>query len=91
MAASERSVSDMTTMATMLLTQAGWGGGGPWFLIFPILWIGLAVTIFLVWRGRSEQRGTGSAEEILAERFARGDISVDEFRERRDILRRKGA
>jgi putative membrane protein len=80
----------MPTLATMLLTHPGWGGGGPWFLIFPILWIGLAVAVFLAWRGRSAHR-TGSAEEILAERFARGDISADEFRQRRDELRGKNA
>ena len=78
-------------MATMLLMDPGWDGGGPWFLLFPILWIGLAVTAFLVWRGRSDQRRTGSAEEILAERYARGEISADELRQRRDVLRRKGA
>jgi putative membrane protein len=78
-------------MATMLLMHPGWDGGGPWFLLFPILWIGLAVTAFLVWRGGLDQRRTGSAEEILAERFARGEISADELQQRRDVLRRKSA
>jgi putative membrane protein len=81
---------EVSEMATILLTHAGWGGG-PWFLIFPILWIALAVTAFVIWRGRSDGRRTGSAEEVLAERYARGEISADEFRERRDVLRRKNA
>ncbi len=78
-------------MATFLMmTHPGWGGG-PWFLLFPILWVALAALAFLVWRGRSDRRSTGSAEGVLAERYARGEISADEFRQRRDVLRRKGA
>jgi putative membrane protein len=31
--------------------------------------------------------GRGSAEEILAERFARGEIDQDEYTRRRQVLR----
>ncbi len=73
------------------MTHPG-SGGGPWFLLFPLLWIALFATVFLVWRGgRSDQRWTGSAEEILAERFARAEISADDFRQAREVLRRRGA
>jgi putative membrane protein len=82
---------EVSEMATILLANLGWAGGGPWFLLFPILWIGLAVTVFLVWRGRSDERRTGSAEEILADRYARGEISADELRQRRHELRGKNA
>jgi uncharacterized membrane protein len=41
----------------------------------------------LVWRGRN-RRWTGGAEEILAERYAKGEISADELRQRREELRR---
>jgi putative membrane protein len=81
---------EVSEMAMFLMTHQGWGGG-PWFLLFPVLWVALAVTAFLVWRGRSNRRSSGSAEEILAERYARGEISADELWERRDVLRRKGA
>jgi putative membrane protein len=73
-------------MATMLMEHGGWGG--PWFLLFPLLWGALLVTVILVWRGRS-RHWTGGAEEILAERYAKGEISADELRQRRDELRRK--
>jgi putative membrane protein len=39
--------------------------------------------------GRVEQRLT--AEELLAERFARGEITEQEYRERLDVLRRSRA
>jgi putative membrane protein len=74
-------------MATMLMTHGGWAGG-PWFLLFPLLWGAVLVTAFLLWRGR-DRRWTGGAEKILAERYARGEISADELRQRRDELRRK--
>ena len=77
-------------MATSVLAGAGWGGG-PWFVFFPIVWIALIVAAFLLFRGRSDRRATGAAEEVLAERYARGEISADEFQQRRDVLRRKGA
>jgi putative membrane protein len=82
-------VPEMTEMTEMLLMQGGWGHGGPWFLLFPLLWIGLAVAVFLAWRGRPDRRATESAEEILADRYARGEITADEFRERREVLRRR--
>jgi putative membrane protein len=75
-------------MAMMLLAHAGWDGG-PWFLIFPILWIALFLTLILMWRGRWGSRdGRPSAESVLAERYARGEISEDEYRQRRNVLRR---
>jgi putative membrane protein len=72
------------------LAGSGWGGGG-WFLFFPLLWIGVFVGLFLLFRGRRDRWQTASAEEILGERYARGEISVEEYRQRLDVLRRKGA
>jgi putative membrane protein len=70
----------------------GWGwGGGPWFLFFPLLWIGLLVGAVLLFRGRRDRWRTHSAEEILAERYAKGEISADEYEGRLDILRRNPA
>ena len=40
-------------------------------------------------RGATPHRPT--AEELLAERFARGDITEQEYRERLDVLRRSQA
>lgn len=71
----------------------GWGswiGGGLMMLLF---WGGLvALVVFLV-RGfgarpsqGDEKRSPPDAREILAERFARGEISEDEFEQRRRVL-----
>ncbi len=77
-------------------THDGWGGDGPgpWALIplsFFLLWV--TVLVFAVIRFR---RGGGppwardTGRSVLDERFARGDISADEYRERRDVLREQG-
>jgi putative membrane protein len=76
----------------MAWAHAGWG---PWFLVFPLMWIALfAIAIFAFrggWRGRHDHsHGPASAEAILGERFARGEISADEYRERLGVLQQGG-
>ena len=56
-----------------------------WWPIWPILW--LAVVVAIVWFLRRRWRrpddgGLHSARKILAERFARGELTHDEYRER---------
>lgn len=72
-----------TILATM------WFGGGMWFPLIPFLfflfWVG--VVVFFGRRWRREPRRSG--EEILAERYARGEITEEEYRERREVLRRR--
>jgi putative membrane protein len=48
----------------------------------------VAAAIWLVVRGRGSalRASTTHAEQILAERYARGEISRDEYRERLDDL-----
>jgi putative membrane protein len=73
----------------------GWGLLGA--LMMLIFWGGLlAVVVFLV-RGfgvrssqREEKRRT-DAREVLAERFARGEISEEEFEQRRRVLERSSS
>jgi putative membrane protein len=73
----------------------GWIWGGLMMLIF---WGGLvALVVFLV-RGfaagpsRGQQtRSEPDAREILAERFARGELSEDEFEQRRRVLERQAS
>ena len=57
---------------------------GHWWIVFPILWLLLLATaIALLWRrGRTRCDGSESPRRILAERFARGEINADEYRER---------
>ncbi|HEX2742330.1 MAG TPA: SHOCT domain-containing protein [Rubrobacter sp.] len=77
----------------------GWdgpGSGGSWWpwILFPILFWG-GILSFIAWivtrlyprsRDRSESP-RDSAEEILRERFARGEITADEYERSLDILR----
>jgi uncharacterized membrane protein len=66
----------------------GWGSGpGPW-LFFPwLLFIAIAAVAYLVWRRRRPTaRG---AQEVLAERYARGDITAAEYQERLTVLKEK--
>ena len=65
-------------------------GGGFWFPLIPLLFLGLGVAAFVVlgrrWRAPYRQSG----EAVLAERYARGEIDEGEYRARRTVLRAKG-
>jgi putative membrane protein len=74
----------------------GWGVGG-WIamsLMLLVFWGGLiALVVFLVRGGfRSDQATITTspqrdADQVLAERFARGEIDEDEFTHRSQVLR----
>ncbi|HEX6074096.1 MAG TPA: hypothetical protein VFZ32_02405 [Micromonosporaceae bacterium] len=72
----------------------GWGGGGMWLwgTLMMLFWVVLiAAVIWLLVRTLGGLPGTPTstrrARELLAERFARGEMTVEEYRERLDILR----
>ena len=73
-----------------LLASVG-DDGEHWWIVAPFVWaLWLAVLgtiLYFVFRGRRRWSGDHRAKAILAERFARGDISTEEFRERMDALR----
>jgi putative membrane protein len=77
---------EVLEMETTVLAGFGWGGG-PWLLFFPLLWIAFIVGAFLLFRRRHDHWQTHSAEEVLAERYAKGEISADEYRQRLGVLR----
>jgi putative membrane protein len=64
--------------------------GHPWWPLWLLFWaalIGTAVWLF----SRRRHRGGGPldrARELLAERYARGELSGEEYRERLDELKR---
>ena len=74
--------------------QNGMGGGG-WIvmiLAMVVFWALVVFGVVAIFRGtRDSGTGTGAARrdpmEILEERFARGEIDVDEYRVRMDVLR----
>ena len=80
--------------------QAGWGWF-PWFPLIPLFFFGFWIVVLFVvrpwaWRRRGwghPAYGSGgwspssSAEAVLAERFARGEVTEEEYRARLEVLR----
>lgn len=89
--------------AAFTLADMGWGdhmgdwGAGWWILMTVGMVAFWGLVIFgVVWLVRSlgpgqHPHGGPGAHEILDQRFARGEISPDEYRERREHLRDKGS
>ena len=84
-------------MATVLAQMWDHGGDhmdGGWWWVMGIGWLvflAAVVVIVVLFVRRSDHRGGSSArtgpEDLLAERFARGEIDETEYRRRRDALR----
>lgn len=74
---------------TALIADAGGWHHDHWWIVFPILLILLAAfAVALLWRrGSGPRDGSDSPRRILGERFARGEINADEYRERLAQLR----
>lgn len=94
----------MLTATTEVLANGphyGWGGPGPFFFIFPLLWFLLfATVIFLIarrarrgprggWGGPWAAHTAAGADPVtlLGTRFARGEIDEAEYRSRLTVLR----
>ena len=61
-----------------------------WWPIWPLFWAALiGVAVWLILRRRNRRGPHDSARQILAERFARGDLSAEEYRTRLDELQRQ--
>ena len=92
----------MTQTLTFVLADVGDGDGhmnwnGSWWMWIwgPLMMI--AVVVLIVWliraatnpgapRTAEQREPTERAKEILAERYASGEITTEEYRERRDHL-----
>jgi putative membrane protein len=67
----------------------GMMGGGMWIfgIIFWILILaGLVLLIKYLWEGGGGRRSEESALEVLKKRYARGEISKEEFEEKKKDL-----
>ena len=61
-----------------------------WWLVVFLFWVFViagGIWVALTLAGRERPRS--SAEDVLAERFARGEIDEDEYRKRRAALRER--
>jgi putative membrane protein len=77
---------------TPLIAGSNWDHGGFWWFPFSLLWI--AVLVAAIWllartmRPGERRSGLERASDILAERYARGELSAEEYRARLEELRR---
>jgi len=74
---------------TAILVPTGWAGVAiVWGFMGIALWILLIALIVLLVRGmRTTARESGGpAVRLLEDRYARGEITREEFLERRDVL-----
>jgi putative membrane protein len=76
-----------------MMWGTSWGSWILGFLMMVLFWGGLVVLVVFALRGWEANRrpdgktpGHPDARAILEERFARGEISEDEFDERRRLL-----
>jgi putative membrane protein len=80
-----------------LIPLAHWDGDGPgWWIVFPpLFWIAVIVGVVLLvrsrgggppWRGGGRETGI----EVLERRYAEGELSLEQYRERRSVLEEKG-
>jgi len=72
----------------LLETLASTGDHHVWWFLAPLWWaLWIAVIVFVVWTvkrrgGWRRPDPLDRAREVLAERFARGELTADEYRER---------
>jgi putative membrane protein len=76
----------LTDLSTLIAFAGGW-----WILSGPLLWLLLIVGIVLLVRGRGAGPSwTGSGREtgidVLERRYAEGELSLEQYRERRSVL-----
>jgi putative membrane protein len=62
---------------------------GWWWVMAPLMVVfwGLVIWGVVVLFRRVDRGSSASADDVLAERFARGDISEEDYRRQRDLLR----
>ena len=83
----------MIVVGQVLADTSGWGHmtgwGWGWMGLMWLFWAALiGLVVWLVARSSDRSPKRPSPDEVLEERFARGEMSLEEFEERRDALRR---
>jgi putative membrane protein len=67
--------------------------GGWWILPGPLFWLLLVAGIVYLARSRNGRPAGGGQEtgiDVLERRFAEGELSLEQYRERRSVLEEKG-
>jgi putative membrane protein len=80
----------LMSMAAQAVADGHWGPG-PWWPIFPLFWLllwgAVILAIFRSRRGWGRWHAQASPQNVLAERYARGEIAEEEYRERLNVLK----
>lgn len=64
----------------MMWQWGGWGGAGPgWWLIHALFWLVLIWGAIYLLRGTRRHTRDDKSEIILRERYAKGEISKEDF------------
>jgi putative membrane protein len=75
----------LTALLTSLMAL-----GGAWWILSPLFWLLIIVGIVFLVRSRGEgpswSDGRETGIDVLERRFAEGELSLDEYRERRAVL-----
>jgi putative membrane protein len=81
-------MNTITALTPTLASSGEWGDGGwkPLWLLFWLVVIGVTVWLVVRFTRRRERNGIDRARDILAERYARGELTSDEYRERLEQL-----
>ena len=56
-------------------------------VVAVVIIVGIVLLIRAAWARAAGEKAKNSAESVLRERFARGEIDPEEFQERLDLLR----
>jgi uncharacterized membrane protein len=80
----------LTALSTSLVAFVG----GGWFLAAPLFWLLIIVGIVLLVRGGGRRPpwtsgGRETGIDVLERRFAEGELSLEQYRERRAVLEEK--
>jgi putative membrane protein len=78
----------LTALSTALTAFVG----GWWILPGPLFWLLLIVGIVFLVRSRNGRPPDGGQEtgiDVLERRFAEGELSLEQYRERRSVLEEK--
>ena len=73
----------------MTIAWWGWGPDVVFFGLLPLLFLGglIVIGVLLIGSPKSAPPSRTNALSILEERYARGEITREEFVERREVLR----
>jgi putative membrane protein len=88
-----------TVLSLIATNHEHWSGPGPWWPVFPFLWLLLVIAVISTvgflgrrrWGRVQVHAAQRSGEARLAERFAAGEIDEQEYAARLATLRRLGS